>query len=276
MSNSAVDPELFRQFERDAHDRIADSYHAFFVPITRHAADPLLDVAAVRPGTRILDVATGSGIVAARAVERGAVATGVDLSPRMVALAAHLHPDCDFRAADAETLPFDSASFDAVVCCFGIGHFPRPEAAVAECVRMLAPLGKIAFSWWDAPVRNRLHGVILEAVQESDARPPAELPVGPPMFRYSDDREFEGLLRSGGLQQVAISRFSFNYRLPSADALWDGAMSSTARTSVLVREQLPAVQLRIRSAFDRLVGVYAVPGGIDLPVAFNIASGQKF
>ena len=170
---SDVDVDRFRDFERTAHDRMAESYHAFFVPITEHAAEALLDAAGVRRGMRTLDIATGTGVVAAHAAARGSVATGVDLSSRMISLAAELHPGCTFREGDVECLPFTDASFDAVVCAFGIGHFPRPGVAVAECERVLGPLGRLSLAWWDLPVRNRLHGLLLEAVAHVDAKPPA-------------------------------------------------------------------------------------------------------
>src|SRR5215217_1927295 len=103
--------------------------------------------AAAGPGARVLDVACGPGRVAAAAAARGAVATGVDLAPGMVALARSLHPGVAFREAEVESLPFGDGSFDALVCSFGIGHFPRPEAAVAECSRVVAPGGTLAFAW---------------------------------------------------------------------------------------------------------------------------------
>lgn len=275
MTEPTIDAERFREFERDAHDRIAHSYHAFFVPITERAADPLLDAGGVRSAMRVLDVATGSGVVASHAAARGAVATGVDLSARMVALAADLNPACIFREADVERLPFSDGAFDAVVCAFGIGHFPRPEVAVAECVRVLAPGAALALAWWDLPARNRLQGVLLEAVQEAGAKAPAELPVGPPMFRYSEDEAFSALLASAGLGHVHVARHGFTYRIANADLLWDGAMGSLARTSALLRGQTPDVQRRIRSTFDRLVASYTTPGGVDLPMSFKIASGRK-
>jgi ubiquinone/menaquinone biosynthesis C-methylase UbiE len=275
MSAPTIDAERFREFERNAHDRIADSYHSFFAPITEHAAEPLLDASSVGRGMRVLDVASGSGVVAAHAAARGAVVTGVDISSRMVSLAAQLNPACTFREADAESLAFADASFDAVVCAFGIGHLPRAEVAVAECARVLISAGRLAFAWWDAPARNRLHGVLLEAVQEADAKPPADLPVGPPMFRYSDDGEFIALLASAGLEQVTVTAHAFTYRIASADALWDGAMGSLARTSALLRGQTSEVQRRIRSSFDRLVTAYSTAQGISLPMAFKIASGRK-
>jgi ubiquinone/menaquinone biosynthesis C-methylase UbiE len=275
MSASTVDAKRFREFERDAHDRMADSYHAFFVPITEHAAEHLLDAAGIRRAMRVLDVASGSGVVASHAAARGAVATGVDISSRMVALAAALNPLCTFRVADVEHLPFRDGSFDAVVCAFGIGHFPRPEAAVAECTRVLASAGVLALAWWDAPARNRLHGVLLEAVQEADAKAPAEVPVGPPMFRYSNDEAFAALLASAGLAEVRVTQHAFIHRIANADFLWDGAMGSLARTSALVRGQAPEVQRRIRATFDRLVAAHSTPQGVSLPMSFKIASGAK-
>ena len=167
-----LDTEAFRHFEQQAHDRIAPSYQTFFEPVTQHAIAALLDTAHVRAGTRLLDVATGPGGVAARAAARGAVVSGVDLAPGMMALAAQRSPQMDFRVADVEFLPFPEASFDAVVCNFGVGHFPRPEQALAECVRVLVRGWQAEFSWWDVPARTRIQGVLIEALQEAGAVPP--------------------------------------------------------------------------------------------------------
>jgi len=275
MSTPTFDAERFRLFEKAAHDRIADSYHAFFVPITEHAAEPLLDAAHVGRGTRVLDVATGSGIVAAHAGARGASVVGTDISPRMVSLAARLNPGCTFQEADVESMPFPEGSFDSVVCAFGVGHFPDSGAAVAECARVLAAGGWLALAWWDLPARNRLQGVLLEAIQEAGAATVQQLPSGPPMFRYSDDDELRNLLSSAALGQVAVASHSFKYGIPNADILWDGAMGSLARTSALLLAQPSETQRRIRSVFDRLVSGYVSGGRIELPMAFKIASGRR-
>jgi hypothetical protein len=116
---------------------------------------------------------------------------------------------------------------------------------------------------------------LLEAIQEADAKAPADLPVGPPMFRYSEDSEFAALLASTGLEQVNVTPHIFTYRVPTADVLWTGVMGSLARTSALLAAQMPDVQRRIRSAFDVLVNAYRSPQGIDVPIAFKTASGRK-
>ena len=66
--------------------------------------------------------------------------------------------------ADAEELPFAERSFDAVVGNFAINHLPRPERALREFARVLAPGGGIALSTWDSPERNRFLGILVDAL----------------------------------------------------------------------------------------------------------------
>src|SRR5947207_14147897 len=129
---SSSEAERLRAFERQGHDALATSYQAFFAAVTALATNPLLDAVRLHSGTRLLDVATGPGALAAEAASRGARPVGIDLSPQMVELARQLYPAIQFHVADVERLPFTDDTFDGVVCAFGLGHFPRPEAAVAD------------------------------------------------------------------------------------------------------------------------------------------------
>lgn len=270
-----MDTEAFRDFERAAHDRVADGYHDFFEPVTGGAIAALLDAAGVRTGCRVLDVATGPGGVAAAAVARGAQrVVGADLSPRMVALAASLHPRVEFREADAEALPFDAGVFDAVVSNFGVGHFPRPERALAEFVRVLTPGGLAALTWWEVPARNRVNGVFFDAVSQAEA-PPPDLPAGPAVFRFSDETELRSLFSRAGLVDIAIREVMWVHRVPSPEVWWRGGLGSLARASASIVGQAPAMQPRIRAAFDRLVAPYAAEGGFRVPCAARVASGRK-
>ena len=276
MSQLPIDAEAFRDFERAAHDEIAQGYRDFFAAVTGYAIEPLLDAASVSAGTRVLDVGTGPGMLASRAASRGASSViGVDLAPRMVAIAAAQYPGLDFRQADAENLPFPDQAFDAVVSNFGIGHFPRPERALSEFVRVLAVGGGVALSWWDVPACHRLNGIFFDAVNEVHVSPPADLPAGPPMFRFSDDQELADLLRSAGLTQVAVKAHSHIHRLASAEELWNGILAGTVRTSIGIRRQPRDVQDRIRAVFERLVQPYAVQGELRVPVAFKIGAGRR-
>jgi len=91
-----IDADAFRKFEHDGWQRAAVHYADAFGEITRKTAGPLLDAASVHSGTRVLDVATGPGVIAAAAAERGAIVTGLDFSAAMLAEARRRHPTLAF------------------------------------------------------------------------------------------------------------------------------------------------------------------------------------
>ena len=272
-----VDVDAFVRFEAAGWRRagLGDAYHRFFGPITAWAVEPLLDAAAVGPGTRTLDVATGPGYVAGRAAARSADTIGVDIAPEMVAIAQRLWPDVAFRTADAHALPFDDQRFDAVVANFLVPHLGDHPRAASEFVRVLAPGGRLALSTWDHPERVALLGIVMEAVRLAGAQPPADLPAGPDFFRFADDAAFAALLRETGLAEVTVQRVGFTHRVKSAAELWDGVIDGSVRTAALVRGQPDDVQRQIRVAFDHLVARYRADDGLELPVSVKIAAGVR-
>jgi len=106
----------------------------------------------VRPGARLLDVATGSGNVALFAAEAGAKVVGLDLVPELLdvarsrALAEGL--DIEWVQGDAEALPFADGSFDAVTSVFGVQFAPRHQVTADELVRVCRPGGTIGVVNW--------------------------------------------------------------------------------------------------------------------------------
>lgn len=271
----ALDPQAFTAFEQAAHDRIAKTYARHFAPLTSLALGPLLDAAGVAVGQHVLDVATGPGSAAAAASVRGAVVTGVDVSPGMVALAHRTHPDVAFQVAEVVALPFPDGSFDAVVCNFGLGHFPEPEAALAECVRVLVPGGRLAFSWWDQPARQRVQGLFREVIAELGLAPPPDVPQGHDMLRFADPEAFARLLRGAGLAWEEVWPHGTTYLMPDVDALWQAGMGGMAVTSAAIAAQDAATQARARTALTRLVEVYRGPRGLEIPIAYFIGAGQR-
>jgi SAM-dependent methyltransferase len=274
-SLSAQDADRLRRFERQRHDSLATTYHDFFTPITALAIRPLLDAAGAGAGSNLLDIATGPGAVAAKARGLGAACIGVDLSPGMIALARSSHPDVDFRVAEVEHLPFADGSFDAVVCNFGLGHFPWPEAAVAECRRTLKAGGRMAFSWWDQPDKQRIQGLFREAIAEVGAAPPPDVPAGHSNLRFSDTVEFRKLLAGASLDDVRIEDHQTTYAIADVDALWRGGLGSFAVTASAITHQDAATQAAIRASLERRAAAYRTPTGLVLPIAFKIGSGQK-
>jgi SAM-dependent methyltransferase len=226
MSQSQIDLEAFRNFERATHDKLAGSYYDAFSAVTDRAIEPLLKATCVENETRLLDVATGPGTLAAKAAERGARVIGIDIAPAMIALAHSLHPHLDFREGSAEELLFAPSSFDAVVSSFGVGHFSRPERVLSEFARVLVPKGRVALAWWDGFGKNRINGMFFEAINELGISAPGALPAGPAVDRFSDPDQFAAILRAADFEVVGIDYISFAQPLKTVDELWNLALAS--------------------------------------------------
>jgi SAM-dependent methyltransferase len=272
---SPEDAAQLRTYERQRHDALAEGYIGFFAPVTALAIAPLLEAVRLAPGMKLLDVPTGSGALAAEATQRGASVVGVDISSGMIAQARKLHPGIDFRVGEVEHLPVADGVLDAVVCAFGLGHFPYPEASVAECLRTLKPGGCIAFSWWDTSDKQRVQGLIRDSVRDVGAKPPSVLPAGHSSLRFCDPDELRRLLEGTGVVDVTLQEHSATHLVADVDALWNGALGGMALTSSLIVHQDAPTQAAIRSALELRAASYKTPRGLELPIAFRVGAGRK-
>jgi SAM-dependent methyltransferase len=266
-----VDTKAFDRFEAAGWARRADGYARHFVALTGRVVPDLLDAAGVGPGSRVVDLGSGPGHTAASAAERGARVVGLDVAPEMVAIARGRHPDLTFEVGDAQALPFPDASRDAVVGNFVVLHLGEPERAAAEAARVLAPGGAVALSTWDLPAANRFLGVVVEAITEVGTVPPADLPAGPPFFRFAEDAAFADLLTGAGFGDVRVRTVAFGHRFASTDALWQLMVEATVRT----RPMLLGQPEETRAAVERRAAPYVDGDGLLMPVSVKIASGVR-
>ena len=264
----------FKALEQTGWGERADTYGLLTGRITTQLVEPLLDAAGVAAGKRVLDVGTGPGYAAARASERGAAATGVDIADEMVALARRRNPGVHFLRADAEDLPFADGSFDAVVGNLVINHVPSPERVIRELARVLAPQGAIALSTWDVPERNRFLGILLDALRACGGAQPAAA-GDPDPLRFAAEGEFRRLLSEAGFEDLEVRSVSLTQRVASAEELWEGMLGGSVRTAGLVMREPPGTRREIRAAVERLAEEYRTGDGLSIPARARIAAGRK-
>ncbi len=101
------------------------------------------------------------------------------------------------------------------------------------------------------------------------------MPAGHNAFRFSNSDEFLRLLNGAGLREVKVTEHTTTYCVADTETLWLGGLGSLVLTGAVIRKQDQATQDLIRQSFERRASVYRSAGGLNLPVAFKIGSGQR-
>ena len=114
----------------------------------------LLDATGAGGGTRVLDVGCGTGLTLVLAAQRGAVVSGIDVTPGLLAIARERLPGADLREGDMEDLPFADGAFDVVLGVNAFQFAGDPVRALAEAARVCRPGGVVAASLFAAPERS--------------------------------------------------------------------------------------------------------------------------
>ena len=185
-------------------------WHAQIAAFTRGATDAILEAAQLRPGMRVLDLASGVGDPAlsiAAAVGPSGRVTASDMGPGMISLAQELArkkglPNIEFREANAESLPFADASYDVLTCRFGIMFFPDLGKALRECFRVLKPGARAAFVAWgkkEQPFFAATAGILLKHVP---VPPPPPDPDAPNITMFGQSNRMRHALEAAGFINV--------------------------------------------------------------------------
>lgn len=269
---SSFDLQIFKDFEHAGWEKSAADYHDLFGSGTAQASKPLLDVVGARAGMRLLDVACGPGMVSAAALSRGCSVIGLDFSSAMLAAARERYPGIDFREGDAEELPFAASSFEAVVCNFGLHHFPGAERAVAEAYRVLSPGGTYAFTSWSS--RASLQALVSKAVQVH-GNPNAPLPPGPSRTPFDDPEACRRILRVAGFVGETVTRINLFIRCNGEREVVNLIYKSTARTRALLEAQDASLLEMIHRAIEEGAREYRKGNVVELPMPAVMASGRK-
>lgn len=270
MTNS----HSFREFEHHGWQAIPQQYDRAFGALTAQSIEPLLDAAGVKPGIKVVDIASGPGYVAAAAVRRGASVTGVDFSGSMIRWARERYPDIEFREGDAEQLPLDDNLFDAAVMNFGILHLARPDLALTEACRVLCRGGRFSFTVWAKPDEAIGFGIVLSSIG-AHGDPNVPLPEGPPFFRFSEPAECVRSLHAAGFASPEVVKVPQTWRLPSVDSLFQFMKESTVRTAGLLRAQKPDELEKIGGAIRDELKKYQKGHFVELPMPAVLASALK-
>lgn len=248
--------------------RLAPIYD--FAGCFEYYGERLVRAVGLEPGQHVLDVASGRGAVlfpAAALVEPSGHVEGVDLAEGMVAA---VNADAELRGIaarvqvmDAEHLTFPDASFDRVVCGFGIMFPPDQMQALSEMRRVLRPGGRLGLSTWRAAESHDLT-LVLRDLDRGLARSPGWI---------AEPDVLSALVTRAGFSDVRVVGDTQLFRHADLDAYWQGAMATGARRSI---EQLsPDEATRVRAALAERLEQYRQADGYHVPATALIATASR-
>jgi SAM-dependent methyltransferase len=263
-----MERDRFWEFERSGWERAAARYEECWTDTVLFVG-PLLDAVAVRPRSRLLDIACGPGYVSEAAAARGARPVGLDVAEAMIERARRRCPDLSFVVGDALQLPFPDASFDAVTMNFGILHVSQPQLALAEARRVLVPGGRFAFTTWVAE-GNAQDEITAAALGEHGVA--VEVPEGPSYYVFADLDECRAALATARFDRdsVRVETTTTQWRIPSADRLFEAQLHAGVRTAAALRAQPHDRLEAIRAAMAADVRGYADGDHFALPIVARV------
>jgi len=264
----------FTEFEKAGWEQAAFAYHNHWGALSSQSAGAMLEAAKVKEGSRVLDIATGAGYVASRAAEIGAISTGLDFSQTQVELAQKTFPEVNFQQGDAQELPFENASFDAVVMGFGMNHIPSPDKAATEAARVLKPGGAFAFTVWAAPAPGEGFGIVLTAIEKYGV-PNANLPPAPPYFRFADETEVKAILEPAGFSNISTNAIPQIWRHRTPDQVFDAFNEGAVRATAMLQSQPEATRAVIREVVRDEVRKLKNGNEYHVPVPAALSVGFK-
>jgi len=226
---------------------------------------------------RILEIAAGTGIVTRAMASRlpGSTITATDLNPPMLDFAAaHTRAaNVTWQPADAQQLPCEQESFDAVVCQFGVMFFPDKQKAFAEARRVLRPGGAFVFSVWDRIEANEVADIVARAVAGLFPEDPPDFLARTP-YGYHDLAAIGIALREAGFEQVESATVTQRGRAPSPrDPAIGLCQGSPLRNEIEARDKQ-----RLEEATDAAAQAVAAAfgsGAIDSKIQAHVITARR-
>jgi len=225
-----------------------------------------------QPGERILDLCTGTGWTSRLVARRGATVVGADIASDLLA-AARANAEAaklpiEYQIGDAESLPFDDGSFDAVISTCGIMFASRQEAAAGELARVVRTGGRIALTTWTSDGNIfKMFGVMRRYMPP----PPTPAPRSP--FEWGATDRLKELL--GGAFELRFEKATSYYREPSAEAAWNTFSTGYGPTRALANSLDPERRAALREDFIAFHAGFATELGICVPRDYWLTVGVR-
>ena len=258
-------------------------YDPVIVGFTRDVSEEMIRRAAIRPGMRVLDLASGTGepsiSIAERVAPNGSV-LGIDLAEPMLEFAREKAArrnlkNIEFRVSDVERASLPAASFDAATMRFGIMFVPDPVAAMQRVHAALKPNARLAVGVWGPPQDNPFLRIPLDVLQRhvEVPRPP---PGSPGLFSFGDRTRLPSVLKSAGFSQTETSEVRVTVSaFRTGEEYWAFTRAIAGPITKLYGSLTPAVRSKVDDEVALEAEKFRSGGGLALPGLSWVGWGSR-
>jgi enediyne biosynthesis protein CalE5 len=266
MSATQADFDRVRNEQREFWNKAAPGWKVMWTSLDRaaqHVSDRLVELAQIKPGDRVLDIATGSGepaITAARKVGTKGLIVATDQSSAMRELAreraaASGLSNLKFVETGAESLDVEG-NFDAAICRWGLMFVPDLDAATRSIAQKLKAGASFATSVWGAADK-----VPLICTGDEQVRALANLPAPPPdapsPIKLADTRPLEKALADAGFKDVRVEPINVRFEFDSPQAFTEQRRAMSTPFRMMLEKQTRDLQRKILDAMSNAASKFA-------------------
>jgi len=282
---TTFDPIRYKETTRKQWQDAAEAWHRWGPTLNAWlgpATERMLDLAAVRSGDHVLDVAAGAGeqtIAAARRVGSTGRVLATDIAPRILELAAaearrQGFEQVSVRAMDGEALDLPDAGFDVVISRVGLIYMPDRTRAVAEMHRVLKPGGRVAAIVYSTPQRNGFFSVPVSIIRRAAGLGPPE-PGQPGPFCLGSPGVLAKAFTEAGFGEVRAEVVEAPLRLPDAETCVRFEKESFGALHQMLSGLDEAARAAAWSEIDEAMKQFEMSDGFAGPCELVLAVGTK-
>jgi ubiquinone/menaquinone biosynthesis C-methylase UbiE len=256
----------FKTQQRQMWDNAAAGWQAWWETIERGAqkvSDKIVQLAEIKSGDRVLDIATGIGepaVTAARKVIPNGKVVAIDISPQMLAIARTraillgLDSIIEFRESDGEKLdlPDPTSKFDAILSRWGLMFFPNLPAALVRIRQMLITNGRLSAAVWSTPSKVPLIDLAFASVRKqiNATAPPPGTP-GP--FALADIETLKQLFSQAGFKDIKVETFQITFEFESPESYTKYIQQTATRIHEMLANQTAEVKKHVWNSITEAV-----------------------
>jgi enediyne biosynthesis protein CalE5 len=243
-----IDPAKYNEGQRQDWDNVASGWQKWW-KITESAGEivskRLIELAEIKQGSKVLDIATGIGepaITAAQKIGNGGHVLAIDISSEMIdiakqrALSLDLERILKFKEGKIETIDLPSSAFDAALCRFGLMFLPNLQAGLSNIHQSLAENGLFAAAVWAPPDKVPFISLPYSIVlKETNRQPP--LPNTPGPFSLSDENFLKDSFVKSGFKDIRIDKLDMIFDFESAEAFTSCVYETVAPVHAILSNQ---------------------------------------